>query len=292
MTSIELLRRSRSLLKVTLLAASAVSSAQAQSASSLRPTGFPAKCEPGEIEVLVLGTYHFANPGLDAIKMKTVDVFLPKRQREIVDLAKRLAAWKPDQIAIEWSWNSTDSTAARYARFKLDSLDSRNEVAQIGFRVAKMLGHDAVYPIDQRVRYGNDSLDALVARRADLREHQQKELAAGQKEQAVEDEWREKTTIVQHLAAMNSEKALHGGNSAFTFGIFLPMGEGTNLGGPDLVAGWYQRNIYMTYRLLNVLKPGTKRVLLIVGAGHAAPLRNLLDEAPQFCPVSPLPLLR
>jgi hypothetical protein len=45
---------------------------------------------------------------------------------------------------------------------------------------------------------------------------------------------------------------------------------------------------YLTLSLL----PGTRRVLVLVGSGHVPPLRNVLDESPELCPVSPLPLLR
>src|SRR5689334_20178334 len=38
------------------------------------PTGFPARCDPAEVQVMLLGTYHFANPGRDAVKQKVDDV--------------------------------------------------------------------------------------------------------------------------------------------------------------------------------------------------------------------------
>jgi hypothetical protein len=76
------------------------------------------------------------------------------------------------------------------------------------------------------------------------------------------------------------------------FGSWLRAGEGTNLGGPQLLARWYERNIYMAHYLTRSLLPGTRRVLVLIGAGHVPPLRNILDESPELCPVSPLPLLR
>jgi hypothetical protein len=39
-----------------------------------RPTGFPVACAPGEVQVMLLGTYHFANPGKDVIKQNYDDV--------------------------------------------------------------------------------------------------------------------------------------------------------------------------------------------------------------------------
>ena len=44
--------------------------------------------------------------------------------------------------------------------------------------------------------------------------------------------------------------------------------------------------------LRRALRPGTRRVLVLVGSGHVPPLRNILDESPELCPVSPLPYLQ
>jgi CTP:molybdopterin cytidylyltransferase MocA len=76
------------------------------------------------------------------------------------------------------------------------------------------------------------------------------------------------------------------------FGSFLAAGEGTNFGGPQLLTRWYERNIIMAHNLTRVLRPETRRVLVIVGSGHVPPIRNVLDESPDFCPVSPLPYLQ
>jgi hypothetical protein len=87
-------------------------------------------------------------------------------------------------------------------------------------------------------------------------------------------------------------ESLRRGNSLGMFGGYLQAGEGQNYGGPRFLSDWYARNFNMAHNLTRLLRPDVRRVLVIVGAGHVAPLRNLLDEAPQFCPVSPLSLLR
>jgi CTP:molybdopterin cytidylyltransferase MocA len=76
------------------------------------------------------------------------------------------------------------------------------------------------------------------------------------------------------------------------FGSMLAAGQGGNRGGPQLLARWYERNIIMAHNLTRVLRPGTRRVLVVVGSGHVPPMRNVLHESPDFCPVSPLPYLR
>ena len=267
--------------------------AAAPGAAQTVPTGFPAECRPGEVEVMLLGTYHFAGSSGDAIQTPAEDVLGARRQAELEALARRLAEWGPQQIAVEWPLSFADSTQARYRRYlEAGASRSPNEVVQIGFRLARRLGHEAVYPIDHPLPLGNDSTAALFARRADLRRGRDTLMAAMRAQADSAVAWRRGATIAEHLHALNTEEALRGGNSLGMFGGFLAAGEGGNLGGPQLLARWYERNIVMAHNLTRVLRPETRRVLLIVGAGHVPPLRNILHESPAFCPVSPLPLLR
>ena len=99
----------------------------AQSADE-RPTGFPAACAPREVEVMILGVYHFANPGRDVIKQDFDDVLTPERQLELEHLSSRLVEWRPDRIAVEASWSTFDSTQARYARYRAGALAPASRV--------------------------------------------------------------------------------------------------------------------------------------------------------------------
>jgi len=259
-----------------------------------RPTGFPAVCDQAEVQVLLLGTYHFANPGRDVVKQDIDDVLEPRRQAELEELVQRLASWKPDRIAVEWPFSRTDTIGARYAKYLAKTLPpSRNEVVEIGFRLASRLGHEAVYPIDDDSYLDlNDSLKAVDQRRPEFRKTRDSIVALLQKQGDILNAWMRTTTIREHLVRLNGEEALRGGNSLGMFGGYLQAGEGQNYGGPQFLAQWYARNLNMAHNLTRLLRPEVRRVLVIVGSGHIPPLRNLLDEAPQFCPVSPVSLLR
>ena len=265
-----------------------------QSQTADRPTGFPAACAPQEIQVMLLGTYHFANPGRDVIQQDIDDVLQPKRQAELEDLVSRLASWRPDRIAVEQPISGTDTVRARYARYLGNRLaPNRNEVVQLGFRLAARLGHEAVYPIDDDSYLDlNDSLKALVQRRPEFKRTRDSINAMLQREGAATNAWMRTTTLREHVLRINSDDALHGGNALGMFGGYLAAGEGQNYGGPQFLAQWYARNFNMAHNLTRMVRPEVRRILVIVGAGHVPPLRNLLDEAPQFCPVSPLSLLR
>ncbi|HEY5545319.1 MAG TPA: DUF5694 domain-containing protein [Gemmatimonadaceae bacterium] len=259
-----------------------------------RPTGFPATCATNEVQVMLLGVYHFANPGRDVIKQDIDDVLTPQRQRELEDLATRLAAWSPDRIAVEWPWSFADSTRARYDRFRAGTLaPNRNEVVQIGYRLAARLGHAGVHPIDDDSFLDlSDSLRAIDQRRPEFKRTRDSIVAILQARTDSVNAWMRQATIVQHLRRLNTDEALHNGNSLGMFGGYLAAGEGANYGGPQFLARWYERNFNMAHNLTRLLQPGVRRILVIVGAGHVPPLRNILDEAPQFCPMSPLSVLR
>lgn len=258
-----------------------------------RPTGFPAVCGQAEVQVMLLGTYHFANPGSDVITQDIDDVLHPRRQTELDDLARRLASWKPDRIAVEWPISETDTVRARYANYLAHTLaPNRNEAVQIGFRLASRLGHDALYPIDDDSYLDlNDSLKAIFERRPEFERTRDSVVEVLQKEAQSTNAWMRTATIREHLLRLNSDDALHRGNSMGMFGGYLQAGEGQNYGGPQFLTQWYARNFNMAHNITRMVRPDVKRILLIVGSGHVPPLRNLLDEAPQFCPVSPLSLL-
>jgi hypothetical protein len=211
-----------------------------------------------------------------------------------VDLATRLASWRPQRIAVEWPWSFMDSTRARYARYRAGILaPNRNEVVQVGFRLGSQLGHAMVYPIDDDsfLDY-NDSLRAIGERRPEFKRARDSVVAILQAGTDSTNRWMRQSTIIQHLRKANTDEALHAGNSMGMFGGYLGVGEGGNYGGPQFLARWYERNLNMAHNLTRLLAPDVRRILVIVGAGHVPPLRNILDEAPQFCPVSPLSLLR
>jgi hypothetical protein len=89
------------------------------------------------VEVLVLGTYHMANPGRDIVNMQVDDVLAPRRQAEIAEVIAVLKKFRPTKIAIEAAWDN-DALLKRYTDYVDGKYQlSRNETEQIGFRLAR-----------------------------------------------------------------------------------------------------------------------------------------------------------
>jgi hypothetical protein len=106
---------------------------------------------PGPVQVMVLGTYHFDNPGLDLNNVKADDVLTPKRQDELEALAAALAAFRPTRIMVERVASSPTLEDSHYAQFTPAELGkNRDERVQIAYRLGYRLGMKTVRGIDEQ----------------------------------------------------------------------------------------------------------------------------------------------
>jgi len=248
--------------------------------------------EPHEVQVMVLGVYHMTNPNLDAVNVNSDDVRTERRQKELQELADKLKKFKPDVIATEVAYYSQNKLDSLYQNVTIDSLlaNYRNEAIQIGMRMGKQLGLSKIHAIDFPMRLGNDSLKAIYTKYNKNIPHTvpypPKDWDRIKK---VGDSLLYASTITEYLIIKNQEEN-HLINHYGMFGD-LRKGEGDNFGGARNLARWYERNFKMVHNVYRALTPNTKRVLLIVGSGHVSPIRHILDDAPMFCPVSPIPYL-
>ena len=53
------------------------------------------------LQVLMMGSFHFANPGLDAVKSPVTDVTGAESQAWLETLAARIAAFAPTDVLVE-----------------------------------------------------------------------------------------------------------------------------------------------------------------------------------------------
>src|SRR5436305_4347677 len=89
------------------------------------------RCRP---EILILGTYHMANPGHDIYNMKVDDVLSPDRQLQMAQLIEVLKKFHPTKIAIEASVGSK-KVEQQYADYLAGKYTlTRNEIDQVGYR--------------------------------------------------------------------------------------------------------------------------------------------------------------
>ena len=232
---------------------------------------------PAKAEVLVLGTYHMDNPGRDVFNMRADDVLSPKRQREIAELLEVLKRFRPTRIAVEadpWSQRvSRDYAAYLAGTYTL----TRNEIDQIGYRLAKELGHQAVFPVDAdgEFPYPRVINYAKASGRTKELEAIQGETGAMVKAQG---EYLASHTVLETLQYMNADAKV-----AQDVGFYYRMahlGEPGDWAGADLVADWFRRNMRIYSNVVKLLDSPGERVLLIIGAGHLGWLRGSFESDP------------
>ncbi|MFC7044843.1 DUF5694 domain-containing protein [Halobacteriaceae archaeon GCM10025711] len=277
--------------------------------SSMDATRWP-DCDAEQVSVMLFGTYHMDNPGLDEVNVDADDVLAPDRQREAVALTRRIAEWEPDTVAVERPYDRYDDVNALYEAYRSgerrydreetfdpphpqrddETTECRSEVVQVGFRLADTLDHDRVVPIDYPMDPSNDDLAALEARGFDPDETVPVSLPDAEAAGREHAERLASSTLTEYHRWLNQD-ARQRLNHASLFGRYVRWGEGDNFGGPRLLARWYDRNLRMVHNLWRSLAAGDRRVLVLVGNGHVRVLRHLLTETPQFCPVSPRPYL-
>jgi Family of unknown function (DUF5694) len=247
-----------------LLAATAIgASAPAQAPSS--------KEEARRAEVLVLGVYHMANPGRDIFNMQADDVLSPRRQQEIAELAAVLRKFQPTKIAVEASYGD-DVVPKRYADYLAGTRPlSRNEVEQIGFRLAKDLGHPSIYPVDAD---GDFPFQRVINYAKATGQSATLERTMGQIGEMVktQGEYLKAHTVLQTLLYMNSDAKV--AQDVGFYYLEARYGEPGDYAGPDLLAEWYRRNVRIYSNVAKLLTTPEDRVLVIFGAGHLGWLRH------------------
>lgn len=245
-------------------------------ALSLASSGVRADPQPAPVQVMVVGLFHLSNPGHDLHNMKVDDVLAPKRQAELIAITDALARFNPNKVAVEWP---RDTVEQRFPAYLAGTLPpSRNEVMQLGFRLARTAHAAGVYGIDvggdfpyEPVKayadaHGLASLLDAEGAKVDRRVAEQQRLLAEQGLSAA-------------LRRVNEPARINEANSFYR--TALRMGSGDEQPGAELLAAWYRRNALICANLLELAKPGD-RIVVFYGSGHAFLLRQCVSETPGF----------
>lgn len=277
---------------MALLAGAVVTHASAYAAD--KPTQKVAAAQPAApIQVMILGSYHMGNPGLDTVNIEADDVTLPKRQLELAVLAEQLARFAPTKVAVEMVPTLDSFVIAAYEKFTpADLLNDRNEIAQIGFRLAKRMKHRAVFAIDEQSKtidyYPFDKVEAYAntnGQDAEIASLKTSWQALGAELEAMQ----KRSTVSQILRELNSVKAIASDQSQYT--KMLRFGQGNDWVGADLNAAWYLRNAKIHAKLMKIAQPGD-RIVVLYGAGHNYLLRDFVRTTPGFLLIEPRAYLR
>lgn len=228
-----------------------------------------------EAEVLLMGTYHMANPGRDLINLVADDVLAHHRQKELEDLVARLSKFEPTKICVEVPPESQQDLDKQLAQFLSGELEPRrDEIAQIAFPLARTARLDKVYGINDWTPMRWEGLEAFFSRYAEEDRRFKEYVSRAQVEAGERSRDLAKTTIREFLRDLNEAEALRR-NAAFYVDA-AGLGSVEEHGGAEMLASWYERNIRIFSNLSGVTTPAD-RIFVLFGSGHIPILRELIE---------------
>lgn len=236
------------------------------------------------IQVLLVGSYHMDNPGLDRINVDAADVLAPERQAQLDAVVDRLARFAPTAVAVELP---AEQAAAAWTRWQAGEFqDARSEVFQLGFRLAKRADAAKVFGIDVPGPFPMDVVMAYAqekGRMGDIEREMGRMMAQAQEISALAA-----TDIAAALRRVNDRRTLEDGHALY-MGL-IQFGDADRQPGVEVMAAWTTRNLGMCARLVQALEAGD-RAVLVVGSGHVEPIRECLRTMPGVEPVDAIDLL-
>ena len=240
-------------------------------------------------ELFMLGTFHFKDAGLDGYKPQfDIDILSEKRQKELDDVLDAIRKFAPTKIAVEWKKARQPKLDSLYREYLVGNFQLKsNEIYQIGFRMAKEMGHDKIYAMDAQPRNFDDGYtrETYKEKEAYFEEKMGAEFMA--REAAIhdtymamygeEDKRKTRHTLLDQLLFLNDEQRMQLGHGHYLIGNFK-MNEQEDYFGADGAIWWYTRNIRIFANLLSITNPGKEKLFVLIGAGHT-PIINFLAKA-------------
>ena len=240
--------------------------------------------------VMLLGTVHFANPGLDSVKSDVIDVTQPESQQWLEAFTSRLAKeFQPTVVVLEYPTALDEKINARYQDWRSgERALSINEIEQIGFRVAAAAGLPGVSGFDHTdVGWAAEPMFDWAKANAPER------LAAMEAEiesLSAEQQRMQSTLSLGELLLINNDPADWAANR----GLYIAsndLGALDDWSGADATASWWRRNLRMYALVQRAAQPG-ERVLVLAGSGHIAVIAQFLESDPSRKAVDVRPVLR
>lgn len=237
-------------------------------------------------KVMILGTFHFNDGGYDSFKPKfSVNIRSEQRQKEVNELLQLLSKFNPTKVAIESMPPRQQFHDSLYTEFLNDRYKpGENEIYQIAYRLAGMMHHKKLYPIDAPAREYITTLnvDSLI-----LANHQEKYSDSIYSDlffamYAKEDSLKSILPLKSMLAYTNNPERLQLGLGHYLIGDFKVGADGY-YPGPDGATAWWNRNLRIFSNILQLAaESNEERIFVLIGAGHLQILRFLALSCPEI----------
>ncbi|PQJ80548.1 DUF5694 domain-containing protein [Polaribacter porphyrae] len=228
-------------------------------------------------EVLLIGTFHYNNPGKDVTKTKSFDILKEKYQLELQQISSNIKKYNPTKIFVEWPYdeqNELDSLFKQYTNgeyFNNDSLSDfymKNEIFQLAFKVAKDNSLQKVYGIDYSTEFPFEEV------MSDIENSKQSKLQAQIQEifnwaKKIDNKIEAGISLTELTYYINSKEFRSYSNNWHN-NLMLLAGKPNDFSGPYLTSEWYKRNLYMWSLIQKNSIDSDEKIMVLLGGSHAA----------------------
>ncbi|WP_024771860.1 DUF5694 domain-containing protein [Aquimarina macrocephali] len=238
-------------------------------------------------QVLTLGVFHFdrSRDGSDVIANEHIDISTDSNQKELDSLINLLEQFNPGKIAVEWRTSNQEWMDSLYTEYQKGNYKlGKHETFQLGFKLAKALGHSRVYCIDNNPPFPEyinaiddwgvyaDSLGHLELWKAYDAENK--------RYNTFMDTIQRHLNVYDYIKLINSKQHSKRSKQLWTTGL-VNVDHGSNYLGADAVGRWYRRNVRLFANSKNLVSKN-ENLLIIYGGAHKWILDELFESAPDF----------
>lgn len=247
-------------------------------------------------QALLIGTFHFHNPGMDAVKTNTFDVMSVASQKELEHITDQIGKFHPDKIFVEWDYKDQKSLDSLYQLYTAGTYDAfveakykgkknynfykKNEIIQLAFRAAKKVGLKQLNAIDYRMGLPFDTVMKVIntAGQTGL----MNEINTAIAEQGKLANKKISKLNLTALLEDNNTPAYRTMNNGLYIKYFNRAGLQDNFAGADGVTAWYKRNLYMYSMIQKATAPQDQRIMILLGSGHVSMIKKFIDDEQIF----------
>ena len=203
----------------------------------------------------------------------------PQRQKEIEEVVNRLKDYKPTKIALEVVKKRNGTLNEEFTSYlKGDYQLQENEIDQIGYRLAKEMGHQEVYAVDWMEQGACQRDFNEVVEWA--KEHQPKlyeELFAPLYQFELTTAGKSVNELLLYYNKQEIVNQLHR-----SYVNMARIKDAEQYVGMDWLIWWYQRNLILFSNLSDLATTTDDRILFLVGGSHVRIVENFVKESGLF----------
>ena len=243
--------------------------------------------------ITFIGTYHMGSQGNNVYKGSYDDILLPERQKELKILIEKLKDFEPTKIMLEVDVKYDSIIQSSYTKYLDGKFElKRNEVYQIGFRLAKEMNHKKIYAVDWGI-FPKDSL--YWYENYAKKDSVQKQFLENIRKldfKRFEERTKEinKLSIIDRFRLLNSGENIENDHKDY-FDI-MRIGKKDEYVGANYLSWWYSRNMKILVNIIRATESPEDRILVLYGNGHSKLLNQLTKESRFYDVVNPLEVLK